>query len=228
MSDGVTHDAARDALEALALDALDATERDAVMAHVASCERCQSELAALEHTAGALLLAAAPVHMKPAQRDRIRSRLLARAAADRATTASPMAEGAERPGRRAEPVAPRAADVTPIHRAAPRRVSRASALWAAAASVVALLGAGAYLKAQRDNQALRDALHVVQDDRGARASALDSLRASLADRDSMLANLTGPQVKVMTLASTGPAAPTGRMFWDQSHDMWTFVAHHVP
>ena len=44
----------------------------------------------------------------------------------------------------------------------------------------------------------------------------------------MIANLTGAQVAVMTLASAGPQSPTGRMFWDQAHDAWTFVAHRVP
>ena len=51
MSDGMAHEQAREALEALALDALDASERDGVMAHVATCAICQSELAALAHTA---------------------------------------------------------------------------------------------------------------------------------------------------------------------------------
>ena len=44
----------------------------------------------------------------------------------------------------------------------------------------------------------------------------------------MIANLTGAQVAVMTLASQSPTSPTGRMFWDQAHDAWTFVAHRVP
>jgi anti-sigma factor RsiW len=83
MSDGMTHEQAREALEALALDALDAPERDAVMAHLATCAACQSELAALENTPNELAYAASPLPMTPAQRDRIRARLLARAAAER-------------------------------------------------------------------------------------------------------------------------------------------------
>src|SRR6188472_1566071 len=83
MSDGMTHDTAREALEALALDALDASEREAVMAHVAGCAECQRELAALESTASELALAAPPRPMPSAQRDRVRARLLALASADR-------------------------------------------------------------------------------------------------------------------------------------------------
>jgi len=211
MSDDMTHERAREALEAMALDALDASERDAVMAHVATCERCQSELAALVHTTDALVLAADPIPMRPAQRDRIRARLLARAAADRASVDHASLDR-----------------VTTIRPAARRRISRPTALWAAAASVIALLGIGAYLRASRDSQALRAALQVAQSDRGARVAMLDSLRTSVAERDSMIANLTGPRVKVMTLVSAGPPTPMGRLFWDQTHNAWTLVAHHVP
>ena len=83
MTHGMTHEQAREALEALALDALGASERDAVMAHLATCAACQSELAALENTPSELAYAATPLPMTPAQRDRIRARLLARAAAER-------------------------------------------------------------------------------------------------------------------------------------------------
>jgi len=50
----VTHDEANELLAALALDAVDDTEREAVEAHVAQCPRCQSELDALRDVAGAL------------------------------------------------------------------------------------------------------------------------------------------------------------------------------
>ena len=214
MSDGMRHDDAREALEALALDVLDASERDAVMVHLASCATCQQELAALEQTAGELALAVAPLPMPGAQRDRMRARLLARAAADRASNDSFAA--------------PARADVTPILRATPRRVLGRTAWMAMAASVVAILGVGAFLQARRERDTLREALQTAATERGASGAAMDSLLTSLADKDRMIANLTGPQVKVMTLASASPTSPTGRMFWDQTHDAWTFVAHRVP
>jgi hypothetical protein len=99
---------------------------------------------------------------------------------------------------------------------------------AMAASVVAILGVGAFMQARRERDSLREALQTAAAERGARAAATDSLRASLADKDRMIANLTGPQVKVMALASTSPTSPAGQMFWDQTHDAWTFVAHRVP
>ena len=227
MSEGMTHEQAREALEALALDALDAPERDAVMAHVASCATCQSELAALENTANELAYAATPLPMPPAQRDRIRARLLARTAADRGSR-DPIAASA--PPMRVEPTRAAArADVTPIRPGAPTRRAFGPAVWLAmAASVVAILGVGAFARATRERDALREALVATRAANGEQLAALDSLRAAVASRDRMLANLTGPQVAVMRFASTVQAAPTGMMFWDQRHDAWTFVAHRVP
>ena len=227
MNDGMTHEQARETLEALALDALDASERDAVMAHLATCATCQSELAALENTAGELAYAAAPLPMPPAQRDRIRARLLARAGADR-ESGDPLAAMA--PPLRVEPSPPRTrADVTPIRTPAPARRSFGPASWMAmAAGIVAILGVGAFLDARRERDALRETLVAVRNANGIQRGVLDSMRATLASRDRMITNLIGPQVAVMTLASTNPSAPTGRMFWDQQHDAWTFVAHHVP
>ena len=228
MSDGMTHEQAREALEALALDALDASERDAVMAHLATCATCQTELAALENTANALSYAATPLPMPPAQRDRIRARLVARAAADRAAS-DPIAAMA--PSLHVEPARPSApsADGTPIRAAARTSRPLGPAAWMAiAASVVAVLGVSAFLNARRERDALQDALVAARAANGTQLAALDSLRVTVESRDRMLANLTGPQVAVMKLAATSPSAPSGMMFWDQRHDAWTFVAHQVP
>ena len=226
MSEGMTHEQAREALEALALDALDASERGAVMAHVATCAICQSELAALENTAGELALAAAPIPMPAAQRDRIRARLLARTAADRASELSAAAAPQLRveSGRSAA-----GGDVTPLRPYTKVRRTFGPPAWIAmAAGLVAILGVGAFLKASRERDAARQSLAAVQAASGTQLAALDSLRATLTARERMIANLIGPQVAVMTLTSTMPTAPTARMFWDQQRDAWTFVAHRVP
>ena len=228
MSEGMTHDTAREALEALALDALDASERGAVLAHVAGCAECQRELAALENTAGELALAASPLPMAPAQRDRIKARLLARAAADRASEhafADPL-NADTLPWRVESSPTERPSDVIPFR---PTRRGMGAAAWMAmAAGLVAVLGIGAFLGASRERDTLRASLQEAQAERGARVAALDSMRTSLEDKDRMIANLTGAQVAVMTLASQSPTSPTGRMFWDQAHNAWTFVAHRVP
>ena len=104
----------------------------------------------------------------------------------------------------------------------------ASTWMAMAAGLVAIVGMGGFLRASRERDAMRASLQAMQAERGARVAAMDSLRTTLEEKDRMIANLTGAQVAVMTLASQSPTSPTGRMFWDRAHDAWTFVAHQVP
>jgi hypothetical protein len=159
--------------------------------------------------------------MASEQRDRIKARLLARAGADRAMAERAFADV------RAETSSPaRPSDVVALR--APRRGMGAAAWMAMAAGLVAVAGMGGFLRVSRERDALRGSLQVAQAERGARLAAMDSLRTTLEDKDRMIANLTGAQVAVMTLASQSPTSPTGRMFWDQAHDAWTFVAHQVP
>jgi hypothetical protein len=134
MSREMTHDEARERLEDLALDVVDATDRGRLLAHVAGCAICRRELDSLERTASELAYAVAPVPMAAEQRDRVRARLLARAQADaheqRAADASVSLRSTLRSARRAT-------------------FSRSSWL-AAAASVVAVVSVGAMMQMRRE------------------------------------------------------------------------------
>jgi hypothetical protein len=134
MTRTMTHDEARERLEDLALDVVDAADRGRLLAHVAECAICGHELDALQRTASELAYAVAPVPMAAGQRDRVRARLLARAHADvgeqDAADVAASSRSAARPTRRA-------------------RISR-SAWLAAAASVVALVSVGAMMQMRRD------------------------------------------------------------------------------
>src|SRR6478609_8369552 len=101
--------------------------------------------------ASEMALAVPPLDMSPAQRDRIRARLLARAAADRefteplaATTTSPRAE---------TPPPARPSDVVALR--APRRAMGAAAWMAMAAGLVAIAGLGGFLRASRERDEMR-------------------------------------------------------------------------
>ncbi len=220
MSHGMTHEDARDTLEGLSLDALDATERDAVLAHVASCETCREHLTGLRDAAAALSYAVRPLPMSPAQRDRVRARLIERVQASRTPTISHT----ERPAAGA------VSAVTPIGSASgrSRRWTHVSNFAAMAASLIAIVSLGLLVRTRDERDRLRAAVAESAVTRGLATTALDSARGSLADRDRLIANLTGADVAVMTLASTGERAPSGRMFWDRSVNAWTFVAHHLP
>ena len=67
----MAHDAVHDLTPAYALDALDETERAEYEAHLATCERCREELAALQDTATSLAYATPAPAPPPHLRDRI-------------------------------------------------------------------------------------------------------------------------------------------------------------
>lgn len=204
MSRQLTHDEAFMALDALALDALDGAEREAVIAHVSTCIPCREELASLRATTAQLAYAANPtIGTAGASRQRIRSHLMARAAAEKQAVHDRSLVISSLAWRRAE--------------------------WVAAAASILLVASVAVLAAVvRDRQVLREALS----GQAARVQPLqqstDSLRRAVASRDSMLAAITGRNVAVMTLTKSGANAPFARMFWDKTKNTWTFVAHDMP
>jgi anti-sigma-K factor RskA len=212
----MTHDEAREVLELLALDALEAVESAVALAHVVGCKDCTEALAALRQAAEQLAYASLPVPMVPTQSARVRGRLLARASADGVQDASA-----------AHPFVRPIGDAR-IARTARRRPPLDPMMWGAiAAGVIAVVSALSALSAQRARYEARAAVQVARAQELSHRAALDSLKAIVADRDQLIANLTGPQVAVMSLAATDPRSPSARMFWDQRHDAWTFVAHNL-
>ena len=230
MTQNATHEVARESLGALALDTLDVSERAAVLAHIAGCVTCRGELTGLQRAAGELAYAVSPVPMAPEQRDRVRARLLERAAAEKRPAAPVAITG----GPPATPPQPMKAiystrpDVIPISSFRARMESLSnSGIAAIAASLLAVVSLGLLTVTMRERDNLRDALRTASAEGGSRIVAVDSLKAALEDRDQLIANLTGPQVAVMTLASASPQSPSGRMFWDQARNAWTFVGHRL-
>ena len=212
MTRALTHDDAFAMLDALALDALDGAERDAVLAHVAKCDICPAELATLRETTSQLAFAA-PLTGTTGSRERIHSRLMDRVAADtRARGVVPL-----RP--------PAVSSNTPTGRSGGWR--RAEWL-AVAASVLFFITGALFANATRDRGNLRDALQAeLARGQSARTSS-DSLRTLVASRDSMIAGLIGRDVAVVSLTSSGAKAPFARMFWDTTRNTWTLVAHNMP
>lgn len=207
MSLDMTHEDVQAALAAEALDALDGPERDAVRAHLAGCPECRDELDAYREAAALLAHTAPHRPMEPARSDRVRARLLARAAAGR--------QGGEAP-----PTAPAAP--TPVIPLASRRRSALPAWLAAAASLLLAVGVGAYALSLRGRvSSLEQQTAALSRDRGRLASALG-------EREATLAALAGPEVRVVELASTQQREPTGRMFWNPAKRRYTFFAYNLP
>lgn len=238
------HDDVQAALAAEALGILEeGPERDALLAHVAGCPECAATVAELREGAAALALLAPPRALEAGRARRMRSRLVARAAADHSqgdglasggvATAIPLAlADVEVPA----PVRP---TLPPLDREAPgvlsierprgtrgtgreaRGGSRAGWL-AAAASVVLLLGLGAWAMSLQGRLARAgQAMAQLEQERA-------DLREALVQRDRTLDELTALQTRVIDLAAAGPRAPSGRMFWNTSTNAWTFFAHDLP
>ena len=244
MSYGMRHEEARNALEALALDALDASERAAVMTHVDNCAVCRYDLTALENAAAQLTFAVRPVPMAEEQRARVRGRLMSRVSGGRSDTqgdeeavtgriahhrpTSELEAELETHGEKPFHILVPHGAAEPAHRAI-LQFTAARAWWlAAAATLVAAVSLASLYQVTRQRDAVTTAFQVAASERSSSRQLVDSLRTSVVSRDRVIANLTGRDVAVMTLASAGPNAPSGRMFWNQSVNAWTFVAHNLP
>lgn len=206
MKDIMTHDEAFAALDAVAMDAIDPGERAAVMAHVEQCEQCRNELAELSETA-ALLAFASPVAATDAC-GRIHDRLMARAASESPVSAPVVSLDARRA----------------ISSLAWRRAE-----WiAVAASVLLVVSVGLLASIVRDRENIKSALQSeIASGQHIRTST-DSLRTLIMHRDSVIAELTGKNVAMMTLTSSGSHAPFAHMFWDQAKNTWVMVTHDMP
>ncbi len=246
MTPETMHDEMRAALAAEALGALDGEERTLLHAHLAACPACRAELAELRAGAGVLAYASPPAPMEAGRSNRVRARLLARAAADRGMDRDDDASdrtlvGGALPIRgddvtqvvpvAPEPIAvpvPRFRDrddetqVIPLTAAPSRRRGTVLPWLAAAASLLLLLGAGAYALNLRERvDALSGQVAAAQGER-------TELERTLDEREAMLAAMSAPTVQVIDMASAEQAEPGGRMFWDRRTDRWTFFAHNMP
>lgn len=217
----LTHEEAFASLDAVALDAVDAAERDAVLAHVATCDICRPELEMLRETASHLAFAA-PLAADAARgsRERIRSRLMSRVSADAQS-------------RGAVP----AVDSRPVSQTVERKIRERAistlawrrAEWVAmAASILLVASIGLLAATFRDRQNIREALQAELARGQSARTASDSLASIVASRDSMIAGLIGRDVAVVSLTATGAKAPFARMFWDTAKNTWTLVAHNMP
>ena len=222
----LSHDEAFALLDALAMDSLDGTDRDAVLAHASQCETCGPELASLRETFAQLAFAAPPAtEIASGAEARIHSRLMDRVAADgRAKGGASLHLESSSPS-----VPPR----PPMSMAEERRVI-SSLAWrraewvAAAASVLLVVSIGLLAAMMRDRQTVHDALQAELARSAGTRTSNDSLRTLIASRDSMIAGLVGRDVAVMSLTSAGAKAPFARMFWDTARNTWILAAHNMP
>ena len=216
MKSALSHEEAFADLDAVAFDLLDTVERDAIMAHVATCAACRAELDALQETAADLAFATPTTqHAAVQSRERVRERLMARVGAD-ARTQKPKPTPLVFPR---VPTPPKGLAGMGERPGTPWYAIAAGVLFAA--SLAAL---GISFRNQTDANAVRSQLVAAQTIR----RTADSLALQLAARDSVLAGIAGRDVTMMTLTSQAAKDPYARMFWDRTRNTWTLIAHNMP
>ncbi|MEP6990756.1 MAG: anti-sigma factor [bacterium] len=234
------HEDAREALEALVLDALSPPEREAMLAHMKECSVCRHEFGRYEEAVVELAYAVRPLPMTDGVRERVRMRLLRRVAAERPGGTSARREserfalqGMADPSRTSGPTG-----TEPFHILIPdgtdfeaaegtRTTLRLAWVVGVAACIAAAASVATLYQLSHDRDVAAAQYLALSSDRDAR-HAIDSLRTMITDRDRMIARMSGAGVMVVNLAAATDSGPSAHMFWDQAAGTWTLVAHNLP
>jgi len=240
----MTHEEAFSELSAVALDTASADVANAVRKHAAACPECGPELAAMEQTVALLGELVPPAQMNRGRSAGIRSRLLMRARSERESHSAPVpgppdiARGVASltgQGSRMTPggqriVTGESKRVTPAQTPnVPREMIpvRRSVNWYAIAATVALVITGAQLfRVTSERERMRSQLAQLTP-ADTTKSPVDSLTLALSQKDSMIAAMTGPDVKVVALTNQGARQPLGRMMWNRSSNDWIMVTYNL-
>lgn len=227
-----------------ALGALSSEEERDVQHAAASDEQVAAELAEMQSVVAELGSLVPRRQMNRGRSAGVRSRLVSRAAASREGRAAPAHPVLESVGKAPSAAATQSTPATPPYAVPtpaaglvggsvpqPRQrplpqVPRRTFNWLAlAAGIAFVVTAGALYKVTRDQARFRNA---VAGQRVAMEQTMDTLKASMAAKDSMIASLTGPQMKAVDLVNYGSMSPLARMYWDQKTQQWTMYAYHLP
>ncbi|HEX6576374.1 MAG TPA: anti-sigma factor [Gemmatimonadaceae bacterium] len=239
----MTHEEAVTELAGVALDTAPPQVASAVREHAAACPECGPELAAMEQTVAVLGELAPDAQMNRGRGAGIRSRLVMRGRAERELKSAPVpgppdiARGVASltgQGHRITPssqprVTGETKKVTPAH--TPRvipdvAVPRRRINWYAIAATIALILTGAQLmRVTADRNRMRSQVATI--DTVAAEPASDSLVTMLNQKDSMIAAMTGPDVKVVQLMNQGSKQPLGKMMWNRSSNDWIMVTYNL-
>ncbi len=239
----MTHEEAVSELAAVALDAASPEIVNAVRTHAAACPECGPALAVMEETVAALGTLVPSGQINRGRSAGIRSRLIMRARAERElkSAAAPgppdIARGVASltgQGQRMTPGAQRSvtgetkrvtppqtqrvrSDVSPIAR---------GVNWYAIAATIALVITGAQLlRVTSERNRMR--AEVAALDSVTPAPVIDTMAPMIARRDSMIAAMTGPDVKVVPLMNQSARQPIGRMMWNRASNDWIMVTYNL-
>ncbi|MEX1186337.1 MAG: anti-sigma factor [Gemmatimonadaceae bacterium] len=224
MTAPLTHGQAAEEIEAVALGIAPDDLSQEVVAHAAGCPECAAELGSFYRVAASLSALIPERELNRGHSAGIKSRLVARTGGkDAATPRRPVrVEPARSPEPRAPAARPSRVESEPVR----ERLDRSSMpIWIA---VVATLIAVGSIAAMLNSRGERDSLA----DGGATESAVDDSRVAeleqaVAQRDTTIASVTGPGVRIISLYNREAREPLARMFWDRRSDRWTLFVYSL-
>jgi hypothetical protein len=238
----MTHEEALLELAAVALDTASPEIASAVRTHAEACPECGPVLSEMEETVATLGQLVPSSQINRGRAAGIRSRLVMRARAERELKSAPVpgppdiARGVASltgQGHRLTPGAQRTVTgetrrvtgETPlVRRDFP--ISR-SFNWYAIAATVALVITGVQLgRVTLDRNRMRSQASAADTTQTA-VPGDDSLLAIVRQKDSMIAAMTGPDVKVVPLMNQGARQPLGRMVWNRASNDWIMVTYNL-
>lgn len=224
MTAELTHEAAADEIEAVALGIAPDELAQGVLAHAARCQECAAELRSFYQVVASLSALIPERQLNRGHSAGIKSRLFARTGgkdAGMAPLVAPPPAGRPPELRAAAGRAPRV-DAEPAR----ERQDRSSMpIWiAVVATLIALGSIGAMLSArsQRDALAGGSAAEPLVDD-----ARLAELEQAVAQRETTIAALTGPGVRIISLYNREAREPLARMFWDRRSDRWMLFVYSL-
>jgi hypothetical protein len=238
----MTHEEAFSELAAVALDTASPEIASAVRTHADACPECGPALAEMEETVAALGQLVPSAQINRGRAAGIRSRLVMRARSERELRSAPVpgppdiARGVASltgQGHRLTPGSQRSVtgETKRVTGETPRvrrdiGISRGMN-WYAVAATVALVITGLQLaRVTVDRNRMRAQVAAV-DTIPSRPARNDSITAMLSQKDSMIAAMTGPDVKVVALMNQGAAQPVGRMMWNRASNDWIMVTYNL-
>lgn len=222
MTGELTHELAAEEIEAVALGIAPEELSQAVVAHAARCEECAAELRSFYRVVASLSALIPERQLNRGHSAGIKSRLFARTGGKDAGTAPLAARPAPArpPELRAAAARPPRAEAEPVREWQDRS---SMPIWiAVVATLIAVGSIAAMLNArgQRDALAGGGATEQVVDD-----SRLAELEQAVAQRETTIASLTGPGVRIIGLYNREAREPLARMFWDRRSDRWMLFVY---
>jgi anti-sigma-K factor RskA len=225
MTTDMTHEQAADEIEAVALGIAPDDVAQGVAAHAAGCPECAAELRGFHTVFTALATLIPDRQLNRGHSAGIKSRLIAKTGAGQDLAAG-------RAGPRVEPL--RAPEPrSPVARAArveaepPREPQDRSSMpmWIAVVATLIALGSLAALWKSSGEDSI--SVPGATDGSESTDSRVAELERLVAEKDTTIASLAGPEVRIIGLFNREAREPLGRMFWDRRNDRWTLFVYSL-